>query len=126
MFVNYGDYDFFECGRLVDADHSDTEFEILYCEPYSDMEDHYIFAKLYVDITEDWIDKKAVCDFIGIDKPEDDPIEFALGCIDYYPIENFGAGDSMVYYDWSDMNKESIKEYLKTELIASDNLKIEW
>ena len=34
MYSNYGDKDFFERGVLVEVDdHSDTEYNILYCNP---------------------------------------------------------------------------------------------
>lgn len=53
-FVNYGDVNFFELGILVDAEHSDTEFSVLYCRPYDDEEDLYFFADCEVDITDSW------------------------------------------------------------------------
>ena len=36
MYVNYGDKDFFEHGRLVDAEHEDNIYDILCCNPYPD------------------------------------------------------------------------------------------
>ena len=44
MYINYGDRNFFECGILVDAEHSDTEIKILYCRPLDDAEDLFLFA----------------------------------------------------------------------------------
>ena len=32
MYVNYGDKDFFEHGRLVDAEHEDNIYDILCCK----------------------------------------------------------------------------------------------
>ena len=124
MFINYGDRNFFEYGVLVDSEHSDTEFQILYCRPYDDEEDKYQFAECTVDITDSWIDKKAVMSFAGMNEENFNPIRFAIDCIEYYGVENFG-GNSYAY-DFRNMNKESIKEILKHRLIASDNLDITW
>ena len=65
MYVNYGNKDFFERGRLVDSEHSDSVLDILVWDPYSDEEDLYQFGECSVDITDDWIDKQAVMDFLG-------------------------------------------------------------
>jgi len=121
MYVNYGDVNFFECGRLVDSEHSDTEFDVLYCQPYDDEEDLYLFADCHVDIEDSWIDRKAVMAYIGMDNDEFDPIQFALGCIDYYGVEDFTGG-----YIEIRMKKAEICEILKHRLIANDNLNIEW
>lgn len=123
MYVNYGDRDFFEHGRLVDAEHSDTEFSLLVCDPYEDEEDLYQFGDITIDVTDDWIDKKAVMSFIGMTDETYDPIEYAIGCVDYYGIENFGPG---YWYDWRHMRASDIKDILKHRLIASDNLDICW
>ena len=124
MFINYGDRNFFEYGILVDSEHSDTEFQILYCRPYDDEEDKYLFAECTVDITDSWIDKKAVMSFAGMKEENFDPIRFAIDCIEYYGVENFGANSYV--YDYRNMNEESIKEILKHRLIANDNLDITW
>ncbi len=124
MYVNYGDKDFFERGILVNSEHSDTEFDILVCNPYDGEEDLYQFGECSVDITDDWIDKQAVMDFLGMDSNSFNPVEYALGCIDYYGIENFGACNYA--YDYAHMRKEDIKDILKYRLIASDNLDIVW
>ena len=127
MYVNYGDKDFFQCGILVDSDHSDSEFDILYCRPYDDSEDLYQFADCKVDLTDTWIKKKEVMNFIGMkEEPQnnEDRIRLAIGCIDYYGPENFGAINYA--YDWARMTREDISSILKCRLIASDNLDISW
>lgn len=124
MYVNCGDKDFFERGRLVDSEHSDSVMDILVCNPYSDEEDLYQFGECSVDITDDWIDKQAVMDFLGMDSDSFNPIEYAIGCIDYYGMENFGACNYV--YDYTRMTKEDIKDILKYRLIATDNLDIVW
>lgn len=126
MFINYGDTNFLEHGVLVDSEHSDTEFEMLRAEPYSDVEDQWQFARLSVDITDSWIDRKAVMDYIGMTEESFDPIQFAIGCTDYYSWENYGADDYGTSYDWRHVDKETIYSVLRNELIASDNLKMPW
>lgn len=124
MYINYGDKNFFERGRLVDSEHSDSVLDILVCDPYDDEEDLYQFGECSVDITDDWIDKQAVMDFLGMDSDSFNPIEYALGCIDFYGMENFGATNYT--YDFAHMTKEDIKDILKYRLIATDNLDIVW
>ena len=124
MYVNYGDKDFFERGILVDAEHSDTEFPILYCMPYPDEEDLFQFGDCRVDITDSWIKKQDVMNYIGMKETKFDPVLFAIGCIEYYGAENFGA--SSYAYDWRQMKRRDIEEMLKYRLIASDNLDITW
>ncbi|MCC8045822.1 MAG: hypothetical protein LIP12_10035 [Clostridiales bacterium] len=125
MYKNFGDYHFFEHGRLVDDEHSDTEIKVLYCEPYPDVEDLYQFAELTVDITDSWINKKNVCDYASLDVDDLDPVQFALAAISYYGAENFGAMDSMVQYDWQHMSRENILDILKYRMIANDNISFE-
>lgn len=121
MFVNYGDKNFFEYGVLVDADHSDTEFPIVYCRPFDDEEDMFFFADCNVDIDDSWIDREDVMEFIGMNSDEFDPIRFAIGCIEYYGAENFSSP-----YDGYTFNREEIEEKLKNYWIATDNLDITW
>lgn len=118
MYLNYGDVNFFDYGRLVDAEHSDTVLEVITCDPYCDTENLYQFGVLSVDITDTWINKSAVCEYIGADPATVDPVQYALGCISYYGGENFG--------EVSDLNHDEICDRLKHQLIASDNLHIEW
>lgn len=124
MYTNYGDKDFFENGCLVDTEHSDITFPMLLCRPYPDGEDLYQFAEVEIDITDSWIDKHAVMDYIGMDEDYFDPVKYAIGCTDYYSWDNFGAINYA--YDWQRMSKADICEILKYRLIANDNLKIEW
>ena len=121
MYKNYGDKNFFEYGLLVDDEHSDTEFDILICRPYSDEEDLYQFAQVHVDITDTWIDKNAVLSYAGL-ADESDAIAYAIACLEYYGPENFGADSYGVTYDWRRMDKASILNELKGYLIAWDDL----
>ena len=54
MYVNYGDKDFFEHGRLVDAEHEDNIYDILCCNPYPDEPGLFQFGHCKVDITDTW------------------------------------------------------------------------
>lgn len=121
MFINYGDKNFFEYGVLVDFEHHDTIFDILYCRPFDDADDLYLFAHCTVDITDSWIDKNDVFSFIGMRPETYDVIQYAIGCIDYYGVENFSSP-----YDGYQFTKTEICDRLKHYLIASDNLNIEW
>ena len=124
MYSNYGDKDFFERGVLVEVDdHSDTEYNILYCNPYSDIEDCYQFGDCTVDISDSWIDKEAVMSFIGMTDDEFNPVMFAIGCIDYYGISNLASSYA---YEMLHMTKKEICEILKYREISPENLDIEW
>lgn len=125
MYINYGDKNFFEHGVLIDNEHSNTVFDMLLCEPYFDTEDLYEFAHVQVDISDDWINIKAVKDYIGMTDETFNPIQFAIGCIEYYSWDNFGADGYGVAYDWRHMTKDQIYKELKGYLIANDNLDIE-
>ena len=125
MYINYGDKDFFEYGRLVDAEHEEDICDILCCNPYLDEPDKFQFGHCRVDVTDTWIDRKAVMAFIGMSEETYDPIQFALGCVDYYSWDNFGVADYGCSYDWRNMDRASIRNILKGYLIAYDNLEIQ-
>lgn len=55
-----------------------------------DGEKHIIYD-LYVDITDSWIEKQDVMEFIGMTENDFDSIQYAIGCTDYYSMENFGG-----------------------------------
>lgn len=95
MYYNCGDVDFFEQGILIDMDASEgTEYRMLRCSPYSDQEDMFLFGELIVDISDDWIDQKSVESFADC-KKEEDPVNYAIACTDYYSWDNFGEGRSL-------------------------------
>ncbi|QHJ85062.1 MAG: hypothetical protein [Bacteriophage sp.] len=121
MYVNYGDRNFFEYGVLVDGEHSDTVFSILYCMPYCDEEDKYLFADCIVDVDDNWIGREEVMSFIGMTEEHFDPVQFAIGCIEYYGTENFTDCLSRGKY-----NRKEIEHRLMYYSIASDNLDTTW
>lgn len=122
MYINYGDRNFFESGLLIDTEHSDTVFDMLICEPYSDEEDLFQFAHITVDIEDDWIDWSKVISCTGHEPVSN--VCKAIMAYEYYGPEEFGAY-SNVTYDWTRMNRESIKNELKHYLITWDNLVLE-
>ena len=124
MYINYGDKDFFELGILVDTEHSNTEFSMIRCLPYPEKEDLYQFAMLTVDITDSWINKEAVMSYIGMSEDTFDPVQYAIGCTDYYSWLEFGAGFHDA--DWQQVNAAYIVDVLKNQMIASDNLDMPW
>ena len=124
MYRSYGDRNFFEHGVLVDLENSHSDFNIIYCRPFGDVEGRYLFAECLVDITDSWIDRKAVMEFAGMTESDFDPILFAIDCIEYYGAENFGAEN--YYYDYTNLTEYDIKEILRHRCISSENLDITW
>ena len=91
------------------------EYDILYCYPiYDCQEETYFFADVTVNTTDKWIDRKAVCDFIGMNE-EFNEIQFAIGCLEYYGAENFGTD----LQNWQ-YSRDAICEILKHKLIGVD------
>lgn len=122
MYINYGDKDFFEHGRLVDVEHEENVLRILCCEPYPDDPGRFQFGECEVDVTDSWIKKEKVMAFIGMTEKTYDPLWFALGCLDYYSWDNFGAADYGWSYNWMDVDRETICDILKNRMIAYDGL----
>lgn len=128
IYRNYGDVNFLTYGGcLVDSDHSDTEFRIIYLRPYDDEEGLYQCAEIIVDINDSWIDRSQVMKYGGVTEDDFDPVLFAIDCIEYYGPENFWADGCWMYqYDWRCMTREGVKEVLRNRVIATDNIEIEW
>jgi len=125
MFKNYGDINFFEYGVLIDDEHNENEYRVLYCRPFCETDDNgndlYYFADCTVNITDSWIDKNAVMNYAGMTPETFDPVLFAVNCISYYGAENFASP-----YDGYTFTRAEICEKLKYYLIANDRLNIEW
>ncbi len=124
MYVNYGDKNFFERGRLVDAEHEEHVFHILCCDPYPDEPDQFRFGECEIDITDSWINREGVMSFISMTEETYDPVRFALGCLDYYSWENFGVADYCCGYgyNWLNVDRETILKVLSRYLIACDGM----
>ena len=127
MFINYGDRNFFENGMLVDTEHSDCEFQILYCRPYADEQDKYQFAELNIDLTDQWLTERQteVLQYIGQTNISDDPVRFAIGAVEYFGPENFGAASNYAY-NWQDVSKKEICEILRYRMIDFSQVDIDW
>lgn len=114
MYKNYGDANFFEYGRLVEKTKDTNCFNILVCDYVYDCTDSercFRFDVCYVDISDSWIDIDAVESYADCSK-ESEPELFALACIEYYGVENFGG---TAYYNESQFFTESeIREKLKS------------
>lgn len=124
MYRNYADKDFFKYGCMVDDEHGDTVFDLLLCRPCDGEEDLYQFGDCEVDISDDWIDRKAVMDSMGMTEETFDPVWYAIGCTGYYAWDNFGAASCS--YDWMYMTREKICEILKNRTISPENLDMTW
>jgi hypothetical protein len=87
MYVNCGDVNFFEGGRLVE-DQGNGVFSIISCDFIFDAgDDAYLFADVEVDVNDDWIDKAAVESFSG---GSENDMMFALDALSYYGPQEFG------------------------------------
>lgn len=119
-YTNFGDVNFFEYGCYVRSQNDDTTYDVIYCKPYDDEENLYQYAECYVDISDSWINKEEIMNFIGMEKmptKEVDCIHFAIGCIEYYGIDNFKD-----YNIPTDMTKEEVLEELAKNNIYLDNV----
>lgn len=117
MYLSYGDVNFFEYGLLV-QNNREHEYDIIFCQPIYDTpnnEELFYFGEITVCTTDSWINKKAVCDYIGMNDVFNE-LQFAVGCFEYYGAENFGTDFNNWQYD-----RQTIKEYLKHKLICNDN-----
>ena len=111
MYKNYGDVNFFEYGRLAEIQNDGT-VNVLVCNSVFDCKNPnrcYQFNSVNVDINDSWIDVNAVESYADVSK--NDIIWFALACIDYYGVENFGG---TAYYT---------EEQFKTESEILDSLR---
>ena len=120
MYRNFGDKNFFEYGVLVDNEHSDHEYQMLVCMPNPDLENIFMFANITVDIEDSWIDQNIIEQYSGKTK-EEDPVEYAIACYEYYGAQNFGAYSNTAY-DWQHADKELIKKELRNYQIAWDEV----
>lgn len=95
MYINRGDVNFFDGGRLVE-DEGDGVYSIIMCDAFYDEEDSYLFAHVEIDINDSWIDIDAVERFGGV--PEDE-ITLALDILSYYGPQEFGDGGEALNHD---------------------------
>lgn len=85
-FINYGDVNPIEHGGIWVKQVNETDFEIARNIP-----DNCEFQDMCVNICDSWIDRTGVMNFIGMIEEDFNPVQFAIGCIYYYGVENFGS-----------------------------------
>lgn len=92
-FVSYGDKNFMDGGILIQKDSvTNTAFYMLRCDPVSDTEGMYRFGRLYVDLSDSWLDLDDLASFYGRSTDELEPEDLAIAATDYYAWENFSSG----------------------------------
>lgn len=105
---NFGDVNPIEHGGIfVKKDieiNSDTCYYIVKNVYDEDGEKHILYD-LYIDISDDWIEKESVMDYIGMTKENFDPIFYAIGCTEYYNYLEFQG-------DRTECNEEELKREL--------------
>lgn len=107
---SFGDKNFLDGGILLWKDPvCNTAFYLLRCDPFSDCDDRFRFGRLYVDISDSWIDRDTVMDFIGMTKETFSPEAFAVGCTDYYSWEEFGVDQNFFGFPWNDASEADIE-----------------
>lgn len=121
MYENYGDKNFFELGRLVQIE-NDHEFDVIVCEEATELVDNdgnelFPFAFCHIDINDDWIDRNAVMNYGGMTEENFNPIHYAIDCISWYGVINFGDG-----YDYK--LRSDIKNLLQNYDIDFENVEL--
>ena len=84
-YKNYGDVNPLDYGGIWVKQTGETEYDIIKYNP-----DESTFDDLLVDISDSWIEHEHVMNYIGMAEETFDPIQFAIGCTEFYSIENFG------------------------------------
>ena len=122
MYKNFGDRNFFEYGILLDNDHSDTEFSILFCTPLFEEDESgnqlYLFADCYVDIMSEWFDLEAIESCCG---SWDSNESLAIAALNYYGSDEFSD-----YYETGIFTAEEIVEKLRKYFVDYSNLVLAW
>lgn len=92
VYKKFGDVNPIEHGGGFYTETSKGEFDIIHIQPDEEHEGFGWWNVVSVDTTDDsWIDVKSICSFADIGPDNVATIDFALACIDYYGIENFGG-----------------------------------
>lgn len=112
MYKNYGDVNFLEYGILVEEEKENEIYNMIICRPYSDVENKYIYGLCYVDITDNWIEKDKVMNYIGMTEENFEPIQFAIGCTEYYSLEDFGLFGNDYTKEEILQDMEELKSYI--------------
>ena len=89
MYINRGDVNFFEYGRLIE-DEGNGVYSVIVCDPFYDEEDSYAFSSVEVDVNDSWINKEAVERFSGEARDE---MDYVLNILSYYGPQEFGNSE---------------------------------
>lgn len=94
-YINYGDCNPLEHGGIWVLQENTgmgitTQYGIVKNIFDADSEKIYLYD-LGIDISDEWLDKKAVMLCTGMTEQTFDNVQFAIACIDYYSFENFGT-----------------------------------
>lgn len=90
---NFGDANPVEHGGIFvkqDSDNSNA-FYIIKNQPIDGEENKQYLFDLYVDTSDDWIEKESVMDYLGMTEEKFDIIQYAIGITEYYNYLNFGS-----------------------------------
>ena len=114
MYLNYGDINFANNGRLVEQV-GKHQFNIVTCEHMKNGK--FLVCECFVDTKDSMVDMDDVYAFAGIE--DYSPIDFAVGCIDYYGPEAFCN-----YRHRYELTADEVKELLK-KIEHEDELTVE-
>jgi hypothetical protein len=123
VYEKFGDVNPIEHGGGLYTEISDGVFDIIHIEPDQNRCDLGWFNVVQVDTNDSWIQEKKEGLFSTYDMNEsqNNSIDFALACIGYFGIENFGGDQSYeMLIDKRDI-EESLNEVITENFIQDDN-----
>lgn len=95
QYTNYGDVNPLDYGGIWVKYLGNNEYDIIQNTPDEEKENNQSVYDLTVNITDSWIERKLIMSYIGMTEENFDPLEYAIGCINYYAPENFGSSYNM-------------------------------
>lgn len=123
VYSKFGDVNPIEHGGGLWRNVTTTEFEIIHIEPDVNRSDLGWMNIVSVDTKDSWIQEKKerVILAYGMDESQINSIEFALACIQYFGIENFGGDQTYeALIDKMDIEK-TYNEIISENFIEDDN-----
>ena len=92
---NHGDVNPIEHGGIFVHQENDTTFRIIKLF-FVDDEEKNVLWDMYVDISDDWINKESVMGFSGLEyNVIDYNLKLAIDCTSYYSPDNFGCHENI-------------------------------
>jgi len=110
----YGDINPLDHGGIWVQKESESCYRIVKFYPEESEENSSQLMDLYVDITDSWIEKDSVMSYIGMTEEDFDPIQYAIGCTEYYSCANFGCYQPETF----NTRDEVITELAKYDIVA--------